>query len=89
MNTSYPKGETSKKFEFIRKYLYILPGHWGGYWHIETFPIVKKIIINDNFDQAIVDFRFGIGQTAIQYKLYKKRGKWSDNGNERVRFWQE
>jgi hypothetical protein len=42
-----------------------------------------------SFDEAIVDFRFGIGQTAIQYKLVKKGGTWLDEGNERLRFWQE
>jgi hypothetical protein len=85
MNTAYPKGETLKRYNFLSKYLYIVHGHWGGYWHIETFPIIYKIIFNDRFNNALVDFRFEIGGTAIQYKLIKKQGKWVDNGNDMVK----
>ena len=32
----------------ISKYLEIYYGHWGGYWHLETMPIIYEIYIYNN-----------------------------------------
>lgn len=32
----------------VAQYMEINYGHWGGYWHLETMPIIYKIYIYDN-----------------------------------------
>ena len=32
----------------MSKYMQINYGHWGGYWHLETMPIINKICIFNN-----------------------------------------
>ena len=80
MSPSQPKEESFFKFKFVRQYLPILEGHWGGYWYLETFPIVYRIIFDENFENAFVDFRDGY-RTIMQYKVTKHKDKWIDNSN--------
>jgi hypothetical protein len=88
MNPAQPKGESLFKFEFIRQYLPILEGHWGGYWYLETFPIVYRIIFDEKFENAFVDFRDGY-RTIMQYKVTKHKDKWIDGLYQEYRIWQE
>jgi hypothetical protein len=44
MNPSRPAGESEKRYLFLRHYIPILHGHWGGYWHISTHPEISYII---------------------------------------------
>ncbi len=37
----------------------MLPGHWGGDWHLDTHPHVYTIILHPTFTRAIIDFRVG------------------------------
>ena len=80
MNPSQPKGESFTKFIFVRQYLPIMEGHWGGYWYFETFPIVYRIIFDENFNNALVDFRDGY-RTVMQYKVTKQKDKWIDSSH--------
>lgn len=59
MTPSRPKGESEKRYEMLRKYIPILHGHWGGYWHIETHPFVYYILFNNNLSLAMINFRVG------------------------------
>jgi hypothetical protein len=89
MNTAYPKNETANRYHFLCPILPIVYGHWGGYWHIETFPIIYKIVFDDFFKHAFVDFRSSVGQTVIQYELIKKDGKWKSDYNKIAKIRQE
>lgn len=88
MNPAQPKDESFNKFKFVRPYLPILEGHWGGYWYLETFPIVYRIIFDTNFKNALVDFRDGY-RTIIQYKITKIKDKWIDGSNQTFMIRQE
>jgi hypothetical protein len=81
MNPAQPKGESIHKFKFVRQYLPILEGHWGGYWYLETFPIVYRIILDEDFMNALVDFRDGY-RTIMQYKVVKRKDKWIDDSKQ-------
>ena len=59
MNPSSPTGESRKRLEFLWKYLYIIPGHWGGYYHIVTHPEMYLVTFNTNADKARAYFRVG------------------------------
>ena len=88
MNPAQPKEESFNKFIFIRTFLPVLEGHWGGYWYLETFPIVKRIIFDENFENAYVDFRDGY-RTIMQYPVGKHKDKWIDSSNGRYMINQE
>lgn len=34
------KSETERRLKFLDNFIKIIPGHWGGYYHIESFPLV-------------------------------------------------
>jgi hypothetical protein len=89
MNTAYPKGETYNRYSFLCPILPIVYGHWGGYWNIETFPIIYSIVFDDKFQHALVDFRVDVGRTVRNYKLINVKGHWKTDKNEIIRFDQE
>ncbi len=89
MNTAYPKNETENRYNFLCPILPIVYGHWGGYWHIETFPIIDKIVFDNTFEHALVDFRSSVGETVIQYKISKKSGRWKSDKNALIMIQQE
>lgn len=75
MTPSMPKGESDKRYTFIRPYIPVLPGHWGGYWHLTTHPVISRILIDTDNVVAKVFFRVGYqGGEAI---LKKKSNKWT------------
>jgi hypothetical protein len=89
MNTAFPKNETENRYKFVCPVLPIVYGHWGGYWHIETFPIIYKIVFDDSFQHAMIDFRSSVGQTVMQYKVSKVHGQWESDKYRMLRIMQE
>jgi hypothetical protein len=59
MGPAIPKGETGKRYQFIRKYIPILYGHWGGYWHLSTHPQIEYVYINKELNHALAQYRIG------------------------------
>jgi hypothetical protein len=74
MSPSLPVGESEKRYRFLKKYIHILHGHWGGYWHLETHPKVSMIVINNELSKAEIHFRYGYqgGETLLE----KENGEW-------------
>lgn len=74
MSPAYAKGESEKRYKFLKKHLHILHGHWGGYYHLETHPIVGVVVMNKQLSKAKVHFRYGYegGETTLR----KENGKW-------------
>ena len=68
MNPSRPKGESVGRYEMLLPYIPILHGHWGGYWHLETYPYVRIIIFNKTLTKAEVAFRIDYygGETILE-----------------------
>ncbi|MDL2227912.1 hypothetical protein LJC25_02345 [Bacteroidales bacterium OttesenSCG-928-K03] len=63
-----------KRYEFIRPYIPILHGHWGGYWHLSTHPEVSLILLDTSKSVAKILFRVGYqgGETILE----KNNNKW-------------
>lgn len=59
MGPAIPKGETGKRYQFIRNYIPVLYGHWGGYWHLSTHPEIEYVFINPQLNHALVHYRIG------------------------------
>ena len=74
MSVSRPKKQSAKRYGFIRPYLPILHGHWGGYWEIETSPEVFNIIFNKNLTEAKIFF--SVGYQGGETTLIKENDKW-------------
>ena len=74
MNPSMPIEESQRRYTFLREYIPILHGHWGGYWHIATHPEVSYIILNNKLNKAIVFFR--VGYQGGEATLVKINNKW-------------
>lgn len=74
MNPSFPKGESEKRYWFIRPIIPVLHGHWGGYWHIATHPEISKIILNRKLTRALVIFR--VGYQGGEARLLKNENHW-------------
>jgi len=82
MNPAMPIGESHDRAEFLGQFIKIWPGHWGGYWHIETFPIVYRITFDSQLKNAVVSYRiiYESGETLLQ----KENGKWKIVDNRRT-----
>lgn len=74
MGPAMPKGETGKRYEFIRNYIPVLYGHWGGYWHLSTHPKIEYIFVNPQLNHALVHYR--IGYTFGYAELKKVNDEW-------------
>lgn len=59
MGPSVPKGETEKRYQFLRKYVPILYGHWGGYWHLSTHPQIELVYLDNDLKHAVAQYRIG------------------------------
>lgn len=59
MNPSAAKGESEKRFRFLRPWLPVLHGHWGGYWNLETDPLIYRIDFNRQMTEAKAYFQVG------------------------------
>lgn len=74
MNPSHPRGESTKRHHFLELVVRVLPGHWGGYWHFETQPLIQYITINSEMTRALVDYRAGWGGRGIE--VYREGEEW-------------
>lgn len=74
MHVSRPRKQSEKRYQFIRPYLPILHGHWGGYWHFETAPRIYEFYMNKTFDQAKI--LYVVGYQGGEAFLIKKDAKW-------------
>ncbi len=52
-----PLRETQSRLNFLNQLVKIIPGHWGGYYHIESFPLVLNIELKSNLKEASVFFK--------------------------------
>jgi hypothetical protein len=50
------KRETKRRLAFLNQFVKIIPGHWGGYYHIESFPVIGSIRMNLEMTEAEVFF---------------------------------
>ncbi len=75
MTPSVPKGDSDKRYAFIRPYIPVLHGHWGGYWHIATHPEISRILLDTNNVTAKVYFR--VGYQGGEATLKKKSNGWT------------
>lgn len=55
MNYEKWTGVNEDRLSSLRKLIHIDRGHWGGYWHLKTMPIISSIYLFD--DGYIVDMR--------------------------------
>ncbi|MGB8192787.1 MAG: hypothetical protein WCF67_12745 [Chitinophagaceae bacterium] len=74
MDPAMPKGESEKRYRFLRPYIPILHGHWGGYWHIETHPDISRIVFNKQLTKARIYFR--VGYQGGEATMIKMNGEW-------------
>lgn len=74
MAPAIPKGETEKRYQWLRKYIPILYGHWGGYWHLPTHPEILNVYINKELTHAIANYRIGYKFGFAELK--KVNGDW-------------
>ena len=83
MSPSRAAGESEKRYDFIRPYIPILHGHWGGYWHLATHPSIGEILFNRTLTEARVAFRVGyqggsakMVRGADGWKIKESRSTW-------------
>lgn len=74
MNPAVPSEESAARYNFLKQYLAIIPGHWGGYWHIETHPEVSRIRFDLERKRAKASFR--VGYMFGDALLEKNDDKW-------------
>jgi hypothetical protein len=83
MSPSAATGESEKRYEFLKVFIPVLHGHWGGYWHLETHPDVGVIIFNKTLTKAQINYRVGYqGGEAIlerinnQWTIKESKATW-------------
>ena len=83
MNPSQAVGESEKRYEFLRPFIPILHGHWGGYWHLATHPDVGIITLNKTLNEATINFRVGyqggsarLSKTGNHWEVQKSNATW-------------
>lgn len=74
MQPAYAKGKSRSRQAFLSKAVRILHGHWGGYWHYETFPKANCIYFNPERNRAVVLYRFAY--EGWEMILEKQDGVW-------------
>jgi hypothetical protein len=57
-------------FNFLVKKLAVIPGHWGGYWHIETHPEITYLVLSTSLEHAEIYFRIAymFGEAIMEKK---------------------
>jgi len=76
------KGESNDRKNFLENYIKIFCGHWGGYWQLETYPEVKNIIFDKNFEYAKVCYR--MAYEGYETILKKENNQWKIISSERT-----
>lgn len=74
MSPASPKEETLRRYQYIRKYIPILYGHWGGYWHLSTHPEILLVYLDPSLDHAVANYRIGYCFGYAEVK--KENGEW-------------
>lgn len=87
MTPSRATGMSAEREVLVKKFLPILHGHWGGYWHLTSMPTII-MIFNRKFSKAEVHFRIGYGGRINSYKK-DYDGKWRRIKDEYIREWVE
>ena len=82
MNPSRPKGESIKRFQFLRPYIPVQHGHWQG-WLLETHPEISIIELDNTLTKAKINFRVGyeggealIEKTGDNWKIISSKVTW-------------
>ncbi|MDO8469795.1 MAG: hypothetical protein Q7S84_02105 [bacterium] len=78
MRPSRATGTSAEREALVKKFLPILHGHWGGYWHLMTMPTMT-FVFNPKFDRVEVHFRVGYGGRIVSYEKGADR-KWVSVG---------
>jgi len=68
MNVAQAKGKSKRKKSFLENYIKILHGHWGGYWHLCSFPEAYSITFDKDMEYALIYFRlhYGGGEAILK-----------------------
>lgn len=74
MNPARSSGESEKRKNFLENNIKIWYGHWGGYWQLDSYPVVYSIVFSKNMLQARVSFQ--IVYEGGEALLKKLDGKW-------------
>ena len=74
MSPAQPKRSNRNKQDFLNPYLVVWHGHWGGYWHITSHPLVWKIILENDLETA--DVHFLVVYQSGTATLKKEEGVW-------------
>lgn len=73
--TGFVSDSVSKiRYDLLKKYIPIVHGHWGRYFHLETHPQAFYVLFNHDLTKAFVDSR--IGYQGCSTYLAKKEGIW-------------
>lgn len=75
MTPALAEGETKKRQEFLQHYIRIFYGHWGGYWQLNTYPVISRITFDRTFDNALVDYVMVYEGGSAYYK--RVNGAWT------------
>lgn len=75
MSPAIAAGESEKRAAWLRSHMDVLVGHWGGHWHLETFPRIGRIDVQRDLKRAVVHFRFGYQGGRAFFE--RKDGAWS------------
>lgn len=82
INPAMPILDTYERAKFLTQFINVWPGHWGGNWHIETFPIVYRITYDSQLKNAVVTYRivYERGETLLR----KENNEWRIVDNRRI-----
>ena len=75
MSVSRPKKESEKRYKFIRPFIPVLHGHWGGYWQILTNPTIYALDFNRELTEAKIYFQ--VGYEGGETYLIKENQNWT------------
>lgn len=74
MSIAKVKGKSNDRKNFLENYIKIFYGHWGGYWQLDTYPEVRNIIFDKNFEYAKVCYR--MVYEGYETILKKENNQW-------------
>ena len=52
-----PQGQA--KIDFLEGFIHVVPGHWGGYWHVISHPEIWAVSLTEDLTQASIGYRIG------------------------------
>lgn len=75
MNPATAAGVSRARWEFLEPFIHLVPGHWGGYWHILSHPEINMINLNESLGRAILPYRIGY-QGGDAEVVHEADGTW-------------